>query len=184
MMTRGVQALAKKLTNKKQRSQTLARELAFKACLASRFDERSVLLLTSTPRSGSTWLGGALGAIPRSCVLFEPLHPDLVPGVRTAGFSARTYVHPDDRWMEGEAFLRRVFEGKVINEWTTREMSLREAWCAATMIIKFVRANRLLPWLCRTFEVRSPVLLVRHPCAVISSQLKFPFCRHRRKHRP
>jgi len=51
-------------------------------------------------------------------------------------------------------------------------MSLLEACQSTTMIIKFVRANRLLPWMCQTFDIRSPVLLVRYPCAVIASQLK------------
>ena len=51
-------------------------------------------------------------------------------------------------------------------------MSFNEARRAMLMIIKFVRANRLLPWICQTFQLRSPILLIRHPCAVIASQLK------------
>lgn len=146
--------------------------MAIKSCLAGRFNEGSVLLLTSSPRSGSTWLGNALGLIPTSCVLFEPLHLTNVPEAKAAGFSWRTFVPSKNNWPEGEAYLRKVFEGKVINGWTSREMSLREAYGATTMIIKFVRANRLLPWICQTFKIRSPILLIRHPCAVIASQLK------------
>lgn len=151
--------------------------LAIKACLAGRFDESSVLVLTSSPRSGSTWLGNALSSIPNSCMLFEPLLLTFVPKAKAAGFSWTTFVHQENKWPEGEAFLRRVFEGRVVNAWTSREMSLREAWRSTTMIIKFVRANRLLPWICKTFEIRSPVLLIRHPCAVIASQLNFRYYR-------
>lgn len=148
------------------------RPLAFRPFLAGRFDERSVLLLTSSPRSGSTWLGNVLRAIPKSCVLFEPLHLTHVPEAKEAGFTWRTYVPPQTRWPEGEAFLKRIFEGRVINEWTLREMSFREAVQSRTMIIKCVRATRLLPWLCQTFPIRAPIFLIRHPCAVIASQLK------------
>ncbi len=150
------------------------KELAITPCLAGRFNENSVLVLTSSPRSGSTWLGNAFGSIPNTCILFEPLQLTYVPEAKAAGFSWRTFVHPENEWPEGEAFLRRVFEGRVVNRWTCREMSLLEACRATTMIIKFVRANRLLPWMCQTFPIRSPVLLIRHPCAVIASQLNSP----------
>ena len=181
MMTRGcsgVPKLFKALASKSYYAGSfVARTLktfAIKFCLSGRFDEGRVLLLMASPRSGSTWLGNALGLIPTSCVLFEPLHLTNAPGAQAAGFSWRTFVHPKNNWPEGEAYLRRAFEGKVINGWTSREMSLWEAYRATTIIIKFVRANRLLPWICQTFKVRSPILLIRHPCAVIASQLKGP----------
>jgi len=139
--------------------------------LAGRFQPGSSYLLTSSPRSGSTLLAQVLGAMPRSCMLFEPLHLDNVPGARKAGFTWRTYVAQADAWPEGRAFLQSVFEGRVINAWTTRDMSLRTAFGASMMIVKSVRANRLLPWLCGQFALPAPVLLIRHPCSVVSSQL-------------
>ena len=153
---------------------TKCKTLAIKASFARRSGERSVIVLTSSPRSGSTWLGNALGSIRNSCVLFEPLQLTHVPESKAAGFSWRTFVHPENRWPEGEAYLRRVFEGRVVNDWTSREMSLREASRSTTLIVKFVRANRLLPWICQTFKLRLSILLIRHPCAVIASQLNSP----------
>lgn len=155
--------------------------IAIKSCLAGRFDESSVLMLTSSPRSGSTWLGNVLCSIPNSCLLFEPLHLRHVPEAKAAGFSWRTFRNEDDKWPVGEAYLRRVFEGKVINEWTSRDLTLGEASRATTMVIKFVYANRLLPWICQTFEIRAPILLIRHPCAVIASQLNFSFWRNTKR---
>lgn len=147
------------------------RTLAIKLCLSGRFDEDKVYILTSSPRSGSTLLGQVLNSMPGSCVLFEPLHPEKVPAARAAHFSDSNYVDPGDAWPEGERFLRRVFQGKVVNDWTSREMGLREACRSTTMIVKFVRANRILPWICRTFDVPPPIFLVRHPCAVVASQM-------------
>ncbi|HTQ38367.1 MAG TPA: sulfotransferase [Pirellulales bacterium] len=156
-----------------RRAARTMRPLWLKNRLAGRFDEQSVLVLTSSPRSGSTLLGQVLASIPGTCVLFEPLHLDRVPEAKAAGFSWRTYVEPDVSWPAGEEFLRRVFSGRVINKWTASEMTFREATRANKMIVKFVRANRLLPWMCQTFEMPAPILLIRHPCAVIASQLKY-----------
>lgn len=143
-----------------------------KTFMAGKFKEKDIYLITSSPRSGSTMLSNALKAIPKSCVLFEPLHLIHVPEAEEACFSWRTYIPPEKEWPVGKAFLKKVFKGKVINEWTSREMSLREVLNSNTMIVKLVRANRLLPWICNFFNIPKPILLLRHPCAVIASQLK------------
>lgn len=31
----------------------------------------------------------------------------------------------------------------------------------------------MLPWLCNSFEIPPPIFLIRHPCAVIASQIKY-----------
>ena len=149
------------------------RVAAIKRRWRGRFAPNQALILTSSPRSGGTLLSQALSAVPGMGVLFEPLHLTRVPAAAAAQFSWRTYVPPDTPWPEGEAFLRRVFAGDVVNAWTLREMSLAQAWRAERLLFKFVRANRLLPWLCRAFSVPTPVLLVRHPCAVVASQMRF-----------
>jgi hypothetical protein len=111
--------------------------------------------------------------MPNSCTLFEPLHLKEVPESETAGFSWRTFVQSEEEWPKGEAFLNQIFQGKVINNWTTREMSFRKVYGSNKLIVKFVRANRLLPWICRNFKIPAPILLLRHPCAVISSQMDY-----------
>jgi len=50
-------------------------------------------------------------------------------------------------------------------------MSAREALRATTMIIKFVRAHRLLPWIMNNYPLIKTIFLLRHPCAVVASQL-------------
>ena len=152
---------------------TKVKTIALRPFLAGRFDQSRAFILTSSPRSGSTLLAQTLGAISDSCILFEPLHLKNVPEAEASGFSWRTYVSPEEQWLEGEAFLKRVFEGKIINDWTAREMLFWEAYKSKRLIIKFVRANRLLPWICHRFEVPAPILLLRHPCAVIASQLNY-----------
>lgn len=134
--------------------------------------ERDALVLTGTPRSGTTWLAQVLSEIPHSSVLFEPLHPGEVLDAKQAGFSEAKYVRPDATWEEGERFLARVFQGRVLNKWTTREIGLRKLFATRFLIVKLVRANRLLSWLSENAAVRSPAMIIRHPCAVVASQLR------------
>jgi hypothetical protein len=109
----------------------------------------------------------------KASVLFEPLNLSDVPEAAAAGFDWSTYRLPGTPWPEGEAYLSAVFEGRIVNEWTARELSLAGAIRSDRLIVKFVRANRLLPWLCERFELPAPILLFRHPCAVVASQLRY-----------
>lgn len=152
--------------------------------LSGRFDENRALLISSTPRSGSTLLSQVLGSIPNSCTLFEPLHLDNVPEAEAAGFGWRTYIPPQESWPEGKAYLKRVFKGNILNGWTVREIPYRDASNTDWLIVKFVRANRLYPWLCHHFDLPAPILLMRHPCAVISSQLDYGWKGQDKPHLP
>jgi hypothetical protein len=57
----------------------------------------------------------------------------------------------------------------VLNDWTAREIPWPKR--VTTWIVKCIRMNRLLPWLTERFPTRAPVLVIRHPCAVIASQI-------------
>jgi hypothetical protein len=133
------------------------------------YDEEATILVSGSPRSGTTWLASSLSALPSSAVLFEPLQLEHVPAARRAGFRWRTFVPPGRAWPEGERFLRRVFSGRVLNGWTAREIAIPRR--VETWIVKCVRTNRLLPWIAERFNFRRPLLIVRHPCAVVASQL-------------
>lgn len=134
------------------------------------YDRSRTILLTGSPRSGTTWVANLLQTIPGSSILFEPFQLDHVPQAREAQCTWRTYVHPEDDWTAGDDFVARVLDGRVLNRWTTQE--IRRPKPTTTWIVKAVRANRLLPWICSRFEIRPPVLLLRHPCAVVASQLE------------
>ena len=148
--------------------------IALKPVIRGRFDESQAYLLTSSPRSGSTWVANLLNCMPASCLLFEPFQLNNVPQALEAGFDWRTYRNPRDEWVVGKKYITRVLEGRIINRWTAREMSFRSALKARRLVIKSVRLNRLLPWFCNNFQTPPPILLLRHPCAVVCSQLRAP----------
>jgi hypothetical protein len=127
------------------------------------------ILLAGTPRSGTTWVGQMLAAAEGHSLVNEPLGLKM-PGVQGAGFSWATYVDPDEEWPQGESVLRRYFQGRGM----TVKLLLRNGLRASTqrsLIVKEVKANRLLPWIARRFSLRGMIHLIRHPCAVVSSQM-------------
>ena len=48
-----------------------------------------------------------------------------------------------------------------------------ELYRSSSVVAKFVRASRILHWIDESFDLREIVVLVRHPCAVVSSQLSY-----------
>lgn len=135
------------------------------------FDMANTVLLTGSPRSGTTWLGQVLSASPGYCLVTEPLHPKM-PGLREAGFSWRIYVDPDAEWPEGRAIFERLFRGRGVTL-KLLHRNWRSLPSARGLILKAVRANRLLPWLSGRFPIRGTILLIRHPCAAVSSQMAY-----------
>lgn len=164
-----------KLIKKIRKLEKSLSSFALSCILSGRFKENNIYILTSSPRSGSTLLGQVLDEIPHSCSLFEPLQLQHVPEAKKAGFTWRTYVNPEQTWQSGYQFFTKIFQGRVINRWTAMEMQFFKAIKAKCMVIKFVRANRILPWLCRNFSLKPPILLLRHPCAVVASQLNYDY---------
>ena len=140
--------------------------------MRDRFKGEQIVFLASSPRSGSTWLSNILSAGLDYTTLFEPLHLDQVSAARDAGFDWRTYRSELDDWESGRSFLESVMRGNVINSWTAREITKESAKTCRGMVIKCVRATRLLPWLSHKFPNIKIIYLTREPAAVIASQLQ------------
>lgn len=150
-----------------------AASLPYRALTLRPCREHETILLTGSPRSGTTWVGSLLSAEPERAMITEPLHLGL-RGARDAGFDWRTHRHPGDAWSEGERLLRRLFQGRGFgravlgdNDWATL-IRYRK------LLVKSVRATRLLPWIATHFRLGGIVYLVRHPCAVVASQMANP----------
>ena len=76
-----------------------------------------------------------------------------------------------DDWTELEDYLEMVLTGQVLNLHTTLMTRLIDIIKSNRLIVKFCRANRLLKWMTERFSISS-VLLIRHPCAVVASQMR------------
>ena len=80
---------------------------------SKKFDIKDTIVITGTPRSGTTWLMEILGVIPEYICLFEPLNPIYFPESIEVGFKSRKYLPPDVDWKDGEEYLRKIFTGNL-----------------------------------------------------------------------
>jgi len=152
------------------------------------------VVIAGSGRSGTTWVQDTLAEANGLRTLFEPLNPAGVPAARKF---AHRYLDADADDCELELFLGDVFSGAHRSLWTNYRIrpnrfnffkvgvspAIHNAHKLARhyykyrhrrqggVIVKFIRANLMLPWIVRQFHV--PLLFVtRHPCAVIASRLK------------
>lgn len=138
------------------------------------FDPRDALLVFSDPRGGSTWITEMIQQVPRTAVVWEPLHLRYTDAFRKLGFGWRQHIPEDAEWEEARAVFEQVLRGRLLNEKLCSITDVAQVARAEQLIVKFCRGNALLPWLVRQFEFRhKPVYLVRHPFAVAASQLRF-----------
>ncbi len=142
------------------------------AALARRRPEDAIVL-SCDPRSGSTWLSEILGQSLNAATIWEPFHLDEVPEVRRFGFGWREFIPADADWPEAEALIRKVLSGRLINPWISSANRARTFVTAERLLVKCCRANGFLPWMVRRiqFEAR-PIHFLRHPFAIVASQLK------------
>jgi hypothetical protein len=134
----------------------------------------------SSARSGSTWLAGLLAAPFRYRLLFEPFHPENVPG---AELIADHFYSPGSVSEEVLDFLKRSLNDQINSRWiaqsSNRKFGMhRWRWWPKVRIVKCIRGNLLIPLLRDTFgDDLSIIVLLRHPGAVVESmkRVKFPW---------
>jgi len=140
------------------------------------FNISDTLIVMGSTRSGTTWLSEIVASIPNSIICFEPISPTHVPEAKCAGFSYDTYAVPDTSWPEGYQVMQKILSGQLLTPWTLSQSRVSTFCAANILVVKFVRANMLVGWLTGNFPVRSPALIIRHPCATVASQLQKGWC--------
>ena len=128
-------------------------------------DHTKTVFLAGSGRSGTTWLSGLVNHDSGYRQVFEPFHPGKVGEFR--GFGSKQYLRPGDRREEFLEPAREAVTGRLRSRWTDRGGAL----VARRRLVKDIRANLLLGWLAENFPGMPIVLLMRHPCAVVSSRL-------------
>jgi len=156
-------------------------ERARVATMRARGTSGEPVVVLGSPRSGTSWLMRLIARPPGYCTIFEPLHHRWWPEARAVGFGGRPW-EADERQ---RVYLEQVFRGEK-----GRRSIRKPRWSeevggnpvrlvrgaikrirADRLVVKFVRACRLLPWLIDAFPNCRYVYIVRNPYAVVSSQL-------------
>jgi len=146
-------------------------------CRATRCSISDTIVISGTERSGTTWLFELLSEAEGYRALHEPLTGNAYASAN--GFGERNTISPDDRPETKEAYIRDVLQGIVPQPscWRfTSSSNVGRALDFASnrkLVVKFVRANRMLVWLAQTFSPRGVVFIVRHPCATVASMKHF-----------
>ncbi|MFW6023540.1 MAG: hypothetical protein ACOC9O_02230 [Myxococcota bacterium] len=137
----------------------------------ARYRIGDALTIAGVPRGGTTWLAELLGSMPGTTTLWEPLRR----GVRATplGFGWRPHIPEDVEWPAAEQLFRDLWTGRCLHPELLPGVTGPQLLRTRRWLLKFCRLNRLLPWLTNRLPIRPPILLVRHPCAVVASQLRF-----------
>ena len=136
------------------------------------------ILLIGSPRSGTTWLMELFENIPGYTYIFEPLQALWFPSSTKVGFEQRPYRTPDANWPKCEEYLFKIFTGQIVGYNPLFKYNLKMTMnriLSKKLIVKSIRLSRLLPWIANRFQLRNITYIIRHPCAVIASQIKTGF---------
>jgi hypothetical protein len=129
-------------------------------------DYRNTVLLAGSGRGGTTWIAEIINHDNEYRFIFEPFAAGKVPLAR--GFRNRQYLRPDAEAPEFFTPARQLLSGAFRNSWTDfynrRVRSTRR-------LVKDIRINLFLKWIKTRFPEIPIVLLLRHPCAVVSSRM-------------
>lgn len=135
------------------------------------------IVIAGSPRSGTTLLLEALHKIPGYKTINEPL---LTPRIqKMKGFHSRSYIHSGTSSEMQFKFLEEVLKGQMdpSARWLFDAEStfgrILEHSMRKKLLVKFCRINRMLPWFADQFDVRSIIFIIRHPCAVVNSMLRY-----------
>lgn len=131
-------------------------------------DYRDTVLIAGIGRSGTTWLGDLINYDKRFQTLFEPLHPENGVDLRHKLYNG-LYLRPDtcDDTLKSE--VRALLTGQRRNAYVDQ---YNEGDEGSRFLIKEIRLGLTLKWLYTQFPAMPIIYIMRHPGAVVSSQLR------------
>jgi hypothetical protein len=143
------------------------------------YDISRTIIVASSGRGGSTWLAEIIGSLSGYPVLWEPLHPGKNPECIQYGFNYRTYIPAGLYAPLQRSYLEQILTGAKLSTRTISSLAFhpKKYFSFYGFLVKCVNANLLLYWLLQQFPVRA-ILMIRHPCAVVASQLRHSAWKH------
>ena len=138
-------------------------------------DPKNAISLFCDPRGGSTWLAETLACIPNTLLLNEPLHLKNVKSLWKINFGWRQYIPENAQWEEAKIIIESFLKGNKLNYAVCSLNTIPQVIWSNQTILKFIRGKALLPWYVNQFDLKfKPLVLVRHPFAVVSSASNHP----------
>lgn len=122
------------------------------------FPSSTTILVTGAGRSGTTWIGEMIAEAVDGWLYFEPDHPRRGRAVadRNASTEDRIEVY------------RRLAAGRHASNWSVRDVGA--FLTRRRIVLKSIRATDIVPELVDAGVFARPIVVIRHPCAVIASR--------------
>ncbi len=131
------------------------------------------VFIAGSGRSGTTWLQETINYDNQYRIMFEPFRSTRVGTLRQWNY--RQYLREDDQDPLHLEPARRILAGRIRNRWIDK---YNQSIYSRQRIIKDIRTQFLLGWLKRQFPDLPIVMIMRHPGAVTSSQLRLNWDTH------
>ena len=125
----------------------------------------NTIIVAGGGRSGTTWLAEVLAEYFHYRLIFEPLHPEL--NYFNPFYNVK-YIPPESKNPDFVKRFQNLFSGKLKHQKLDLD---NRVFRAGGRVVKFIRANLLLPWINNQFPEIPIVFILRHPCAVVSSRI-------------
>jgi len=113
-----------------------------------------------------------VATLPGYAVQWEPFHLKNNPHCKDFGFTWQNYIPPGTQAEAKRAYLEDILTGRDLSTRTTSTLAfdLSRFRELRGFVVKMVNANMMLAWILEQVPVRT-VFMVRHPCAVVASQM-------------
>lgn len=138
-------------------------------------NSQDVILISGTPRGGTTWVNEVLCNDKKVFNLWEPLHPFSFQDYFGDGnkYWFEKYLPVDSSNKKLSNFFSDLLEGNFITEkLLDRNGKFKSYENCDKFLIKFCRLNEMLPWFVQKFPGYKVLQIDRNPIAVVSSQMK------------
>ena len=127
-------------------------------------DYRRSILISSSGRSGSTWLAEMVNYRNEYRFIFEPFRRDLSKAARSIPYGL--YLEPGSEPPIQTRAAEAILRGRVRNAWSHGHNRRR---IANRRIVKEIRVTNLMPWIHERLPELPIVYLLRHPVSVAES---------------
>jgi len=134
------------------------------------------LIISGSPRGGTTWAAESVARLYSSDrILWEPLQDGNI-SARGLPLGKRPFLQEGRVEKSVDDFFSALLSGKCANAHLLRlrqhPQNILSLFGNRPPVIKFVRGNGVVGYLRRHFDLPLPLVMIRHPCAVVASQLK------------
>ena len=138
-----------------------------------KFNAADSIILFSEARGGSTWLMEMLRETLNVCINWEPLHVNsgVVPKENKLGW--RPFIPKENIDDSYRTLFTNIHKFKIHSKWTRKYLTLKQLFRSKQVLVKYVRANLLVPYLLENFEYKyPPIFLLRHPIDTCLSHIR------------